>query len=44
MILQLPELKKATVSETDDELKPRVESRDDGVFWSRQKLIRKVAV
>lgn len=38
MILQPPELKQGTVSETDDELKPRVESRDDAVFWVTPKV------
>lgn len=38
MILQLPSFRKVPVEETDDELKPRVESRDDGVFWVTPKV------
>ncbi|ECG1137300.1 DNA primase, partial [Salmonella enterica subsp. enterica] len=38
MILQLPAFKKGQEAETDDELKPHVESRDDGVFWITPKV------
>ncbi|ECO4980353.1 DUF927 domain-containing protein [Salmonella enterica] len=38
MILQLPAFKKGQEAETDDELKPHVESRDDGVFWVTPKV------
>ncbi|EOX7805702.1 DUF927 domain-containing protein [Escherichia coli] len=36
--LVLPLKKKATTSQGDDELKPRVESRADGVFWVTPKV------
>ncbi|ECY2635813.1 DUF927 domain-containing protein, partial [Salmonella enterica] len=34
----LPAFKKGQEAETDDELKPHVESRDDGVFWVTPKV------
>lgn len=37
-IHQLPVTKRAPKTETGDELKPRVESRDDGVFWVTPKV------
>ncbi|HFL5521353.1 TPA: DUF927 domain-containing protein [Salmonella bongori] len=37
-ICQLPVTKRAPKTETGDELKPRVESRDDGVFWVTPKV------
>ena len=37
-ICQLPVTKRAPKKETGDELKPRVESRDDGVFWITPKV------
>lgn len=37
-IHQLPVTKRAQKPETGDELKPRVESRDDGVFWVTPKV------
>ncbi|ENQ1351989.1 DUF927 domain-containing protein [Salmonella enterica] len=37
-IHQLPVTKRAPKTEAGDELKPRVESRDDGVFWVTPKV------
>ncbi|EAT1310584.1 DUF927 domain-containing protein [Salmonella enterica] len=37
-IHQLPVTKRAPKTEAGDELKPRVESRDDGVFWITPKV------
>ncbi|MFV2300914.1 DUF927 domain-containing protein, partial [Escherichia coli] len=38
LVIKLPVKKKATTSPGDDELKPRVESRADGVFWVTPKV------
>lgn len=37
-IHQLPVTRRAPKTETGDELKPRVESRDDGIFWITPKV------
>lgn len=33
LVIELPVKEKATGSHSDDELKPRVESREDGIYW-----------
>ncbi|EEU5613740.1 DUF927 domain-containing protein, partial [Escherichia coli] len=38
LVIELPVKKKVTGSHSDDELKPRVESRADGVFWVTPKV------
>ncbi|HAX2949661.1 TPA: DUF927 domain-containing protein, partial [Escherichia coli] len=38
LVIKLPVKKKTTTSPGDDELKPRVESRADGVFWVTPKV------
>ncbi|HHP3221926.1 TPA: DUF927 domain-containing protein, partial [Escherichia coli] len=38
LVIELPVKKKDTGSHSDDELKPRVESRADGVFWVTPKV------
>lgn len=38
IVLQLPVVKRQPKSEPDDELKPRVESRDDGLYWITPKV------
>lgn len=38
VVLELPVVKKASKREPGDELKPRVESRSDGIFWITPKV------
>jgi putative DNA primase/helicase len=38
MVLDLPVVKRASKREPGDELKPRVESRSDGIFWVTPKV------